>query len=91
MLGKVEVTPSGGEPLQPRGARQKSFLAAMVAAEMLTKPLERNEFLQAVGIEIDWDDPKLARDAVNSALYRLRELVGADAIISPQKRQSHQP
>jgi DNA-binding SARP family transcriptional activator len=80
MLGKIEVQVAGSdaEPLQPRGARQKSFLGAMVACEMLAKPLERDEFLEAAGIEND--DPKLARDAVNSALYRLREVVGRDAI-----------
>jgi DNA-binding SARP family transcriptional activator len=82
MLGRIEVRASeSAEPLQPRGARQKSFLGAMVACEMLARPLERDEFLEAAGIEND--DPKLARDAVNSAIYRLRELLGRDAIVTP--------
>lgn len=80
MLGRIEVQPAdGSEPLQPQGARQKAFLGALVASEMLDGTLGRAEFLDALGIGSD--DSKRARDAVNSALYRLREIVGRDAII----------
>jgi DNA-binding SARP family transcriptional activator len=81
MLGRIEIgRPGLTEPVQPRGARQKSFLGAMVASEMLARPLERERFLEAVGI--DPTEGKLARDAVNSAIYRLREVLGPDAILT---------
>jgi len=80
MLGQIRVQPSDGSaPLHPHGARQKAFLGALVASEMLARPLERTEFLGAVGI--DSDDPKRAWDAVNSALYRLREILGRNCIL----------
>ena len=81
MLGRIEIRrPGVAEPVQPRGARQKSFLGAMIASEMLAHPLERDRFLDAVGI--DPTEGKLARDAVNSAIYRLRDILGPDAILT---------
>lgn len=81
MLGKIEArSNNSSEATQPSGPRQKAFLGAMVVREMLERPLERDDFLEAVGIESD--NPRLARDAVNSAIYRLRDLVGRDVIIS---------
>lgn len=87
MLGKIEVRPldPNSPPVQPRGARQKAFLGTMVANELMGGRLERKEFLEAAGIEIDYDDPKLARDAVNSAIYRLRDLVGHDGILTDRE------
>ncbi|MCC7439695.1 MAG: AAA family ATPase [Armatimonadetes bacterium] len=85
MLGKIEVRPvatSDSGTVQPRGARQKSLLGTMVANELVGGRLERDEFLEAAGIEVDHNDPKLARDAVNSAIYRLRDLVGQDGILT---------
>ena len=84
MLGRIEIRrPGETEPVQPRGARQKSFLGAMVAREVLARPLERDEFLEAAGIERS-DDPKLARDAVNSAIYRLRDVIGHDSLLTDE-------
>lgn len=87
MLGKIEVRPvdPNSLPIQPRGARQKAFLGTMVANEIMGGRLERDEFLEAAGIEVDYDDPKLARDAVNSAIYRLRDLVGHDGILTDRE------
>lgn len=86
MLGKIEVRPAVGAGasgrVQPRGARQKSLLGTMVANELVGGRLKRDEFLEAAGIEVDHNDPKLARDAVNSAIYRLRDLVGQDGILT---------
>jgi hypothetical protein len=82
MLGRIEVRrPDAAEAAAVRGARQKSFLGAMVGRELTGRPLGRDEFLEAAGIE-QGDDPKLARDAVNSAIYRLRDVIGHDAIIT---------
>ena len=86
MLGKIEVRPAVGAGasgrVQPRGARQKSLLGTMVANELVGGRLKRDEFLEAAGIEVDHNDPKLARDAVNSAIYRLRDIVGQDGILT---------
>jgi hypothetical protein len=86
MLGRIEIVSpdSGIETIRPRGARQKALLGALVAGELLPHPMEREEFLEAAGI--DTDDPKLARDAANSAIFRLRELIGHDAIILDGER-----
>lgn len=84
MLGKIEVRPAdpNATAVQPRGARQKAFLGTMVANELMGGRLDRKEFLEAAGIEVDYHNPKLARDAVNSAIYRLRDLVGHDGILT---------
>ena len=84
MIGRIEVRPAdpSAMPARPRGARQKSLLGTMVANELMGGRLARSEFLQAAGIEVDHNDPKLARDAVNSAIYRLRDIVGHDGIVT---------
>lgn len=80
MLGTVAVETPGGGLTPIRGARLRTVLGLLTAARMVSKPLTNNEFCRlAAGGEQDID---LARKTMNMAITRLREAIGAEAIIT---------
>lgn len=80
MFGAVRLVSSPEEETaSPRGQRLKTLLGVMVANEILSRPLERDEFLLIASGNAD--DPKHARDIVNKTVSRLREGLGNPDII----------
>lgn len=80
MLGTISYATAGGELVPIRGGRLRTVLGLLVADAMLRTRLEHREFcyLASGG----GDDPELARKTMNGAIFRLRELLGADAILT---------
>lgn len=80
MLGAIVIRPEEGEPVRLRGAQLCALLGLMVATEMLDRPLSSQE---AMAIVMGNDrDPDTARKAMNFAVFRLRETMGTDAVIT---------
>lgn len=78
LLGSIVIHPPGEEPVRVRGAQLCTLLGLMTADRMLARPLTQNEFVAIVmGSE---RDPESARKSMNFAVFRLRELLGSDAI-----------
>lgn len=78
MIGTITVVGRDGEARQLRGARAKTMLGLLVAAEMVRVPLTRREFTTiASGGETD---PDLAKKTTVMAAARLRETIGAEAV-----------
>ena len=83
MFGRIELSEDsemeGKEPVRPKGERMRVLLGAMVANEILRKPLSREKFLAlATG---GADDPTRARDIVNITVFRLRKEFGDNDVI----------
>lgn len=80
MFGTISIE-RPGEKTQPlRGTRLRSLLALMVADRMLEQPLRHREFCQiATGNN---DAPDHARKVVNISVHRLREILGAESILT---------
>jgi len=80
MLGTVEIGKPQEEKITVRGSRLRALLGLMVADRMLDDPLAYREFCYVVtGIE---DDPERARRTLNGIVYRLREMIGHDSIVT---------
>lgn len=80
MLGSITIQPEEGEAIRLRGAQLCALLGLMVATEMLDRPLSSPE---ATAIVMGNDrDPDRARKAMNFAVFRLRESMGADTVIT---------
>jgi DNA-binding SARP family transcriptional activator len=79
MLGVIEIERPGAEPNRLRGARLRSVLGVMVAELLIPEPLEYREFCRIAAGE---DDPESARKILNVTVFRLRESMGAEAIIT---------
>ncbi|MGE3802382.1 MAG: AAA family ATPase [Candidatus Kapaibacterium sp.] len=83
LFGSIEVRLPNRTPIKLRGSRQKGLLAAMAAAELIGSRMDRETFFEVVGI--DSENLKSRRDSLNSAIYRLRDLLGENAIISGEE------
>ncbi|MCB0710999.1 MAG: ATP-binding protein [Ignavibacteriae bacterium] len=83
LFGSIEVRLPNRTPIKLRGSRQKGLLAAMAAAELIGSRMDRETFFEVVGI--DSENLKNRRDSLNSAIYRLRDLLGENAIISGEE------
>ncbi len=80
MLGAIVIQPEEGEPVRLRGTQLCTLLGLMIATEMLDRPLSSQE---ATAIVMGNDrDPDAARKAMNFAVFRLRESMGPDAVIT---------
>ncbi|MBS1912087.1 MAG: AAA family ATPase [Bacteroidetes bacterium] len=80
MLGSISATLPNGERIRIRGARLRVLLALMVADMMLEQPLRHREFCHiATG---NYDAADHARKVVNISVYRLRELLGQEIILT---------
>ncbi len=78
MLGTVAVENANGELVRVRGARLRAMLGLMVADQMLERPLGHREFLRiAAGHQGSHEQ---ARKVVNITVYRLRDMLGQQAI-----------
>lgn len=80
MLGSIVIQPRSGDPVRLRGAQVCTLLGLLIATEMLDRPLSSQE---ATAIVMGNDrDPEAARKAMNFAVFRLREAMGSDAVIT---------
>ncbi|MCE7934618.1 MAG: hypothetical protein DYG96_08490 [Chlorobi bacterium CHB2] len=79
MLGSIEFRRPNQEPARPRGARLKIILGLLTADRMLEKRLTNREFYCIAAGD---DDLETARTTVYSAMHRLKEIVGPDAILT---------
>jgi hypothetical protein len=80
IFGTISVGLNGEEPTPLRGARLRVLLALLVASRVVRTPLTHREFCSlAAGGETD---PDLARKTANMAVIRLREAIGADAVVT---------
>jgi DNA-binding SARP family transcriptional activator len=79
MLGTITIHRPGEEPHRMRGARLCALLGAIVGTAMLRKPLSHRDFCRLVSGE---NDPEYARKMMNGAVWRLRDLLGQDAVLT---------
>lgn len=79
MFGTIEVLMPEGEAQRITGARIKTVLGLIVAASIADRPLSHREFCSIATGE---EDHERARNTVYVRLHALRELLGADAIIT---------
>lgn len=82
MLGSIEFRRPNQEPARPRGARLKIILGLLTADRMLDKRLTNREFYCIAAGD---DDLETARTTVYSAMHRLKEIVGSDAILTDRE------
>jgi DNA-binding SARP family transcriptional activator len=80
MLGTIELHNPDGEAIAIRGSRLRALLGLLVADQMLDKPLSHRE-MAAILSGAD-DDPDKARKTLNGVVFRLREAIGNDAILT---------
>jgi hypothetical protein len=85
MLGVITVAHPDGEPERVKGARVGKFLGILVADRMLREPLSFRELCRLVAGRDD-EEPERARKALNDAVYRVRELLGPDAVLTDRGR-----
>jgi len=80
MLGTIEAERPDGEKIPIRGSRLRTLLGLMVADGILDEPLAYREFSSIIaGVD---DDPDRARRMLNGVVFRLRELLGHEAILT---------
>lgn len=79
MVGTITVQLPGEEPKKITGARARTVLGLMVAAQLADRPLTHRDFC---AIATGEEDPDRARNVVYVRLHDLRELLGPDAIIT---------
>ncbi len=86
MIGEIAVTISDEPPARVRGSRLARFLALLVADRMLSEPLTFREMCELLDSHHGPVDPERLRKGLNDAVYRVRELLGADAVITERER-----
>lgn len=79
MIGVITVQLPGQEPRKISGARARTVLGLMVAAQLADRPLPHRDFC---AIATGDPDPDRARNVVYVRLHDLRQLLGPDAIIT---------
>jgi DNA-binding SARP family transcriptional activator len=79
MLGTIEFVKPDGEIVRPRGSRLRTLLGLMVADRMLESPLTNREFYRLAAGD---DDIERARNTVHAAMHRLRDSIGAAAVLA---------
>lgn len=83
MFGTIQATLPSGEIVPIRGARLSTMLALMAVDRMLKEPLGVREFRHlAAGGE---EDPEHARKTMNAAVFRLRDLLGVESILTDEE------
>ncbi|MCC7438022.1 MAG: AAA family ATPase [Armatimonadetes bacterium] len=80
MIGTIEVHPPNSEAVKPRGERLRVFLGLLTLDAMVEKRLTQRE-LYRLAVP-DMSDPDDIRKSVNLTVYRLRELMGHQAILT---------
>lgn len=78
MLGTITIRKPDEEPNGIRGSRLRLLLGLMVADKMLEHPLLHREFCRLVSS--GENDPDYARKIMNGAVWRLRDVLGYEAI-----------
>ena len=85
MFGTIEGSTGMSEPpIRPRGERLRTLLGVMAANELLSRPLDREEFLRIASGQNE--AARQARDVVNKTVSRLRESFGnSDFILTDEE------
>ncbi len=84
VLGTIQIGLPGAEMTPLRGVRIRTLLGLMVADQMIGRSLTPKEFVQIAGGAEGGEDPELARKKRNMGVVRLREIMGADAILTDE-------
>ena len=79
MIGEISVQLTGQDPRRLRGERVCACLGALVANKIFSRPLDQVDFNRLATGEAD---PDHARKILKVALFRAREAIGAESIIS---------
>ncbi len=79
MIGEISVQIAEGEPRRLRGERVCACLGALVADKMFSRRLEHVDFNRLATGE---SDPDHARKILKVALFRVREVIGSDSVLS---------
>jgi hypothetical protein len=82
MFGQVVARSSDGGEIAIRGGRLRTVLGLLVADRMLRKPLEHREFCYIAAGSDDTLEPENARKTMNNAIFRLRETLGEESILT---------
>jgi hypothetical protein len=77
VLDTIELHSADGGPVPIRGTRLRTLVGLLVADRMLDEPLDYREFSTIVAGTVD---PDKARKTLNGVVFRLREILGHDAI-----------
>lgn len=85
MLGTIEIRKPGNEPQRLRGPRISKFLGMLVVDRMLDTPLSFREMCRLISGGDTEADPERERKALNDAVYRLREVLGYDSVITERE------
>ena len=83
LIGEIQVQTSGEEARRLKGERVRACLGALVVDHVLSRPLDPVDFLRLATGE---SDPAHARKILKVGLFRTREAIGADAILSDEDR-----
>lgn len=83
MIGEIQVQMPGEETRRLKGERVRACLGALVVDHVLSRPLDPVDFLRLATGE---NDPVHARKILKVGLFRTREAVGADALLSEGER-----
>jgi DNA-binding SARP family transcriptional activator len=82
MLGTIELHAPNGAPIPIRGSRLRTLVGLLVANQMLDEPLDYLEFSRVVA---GTSDPDKARKTLNGVVFRLRDILGHEAIITQEE------
>jgi two-component SAPR family response regulator len=85
VIGTIMTERQGEEPQKIRGSRQRSLLGLLVADRMLEAPLDHHEFRRLVSESGDEHESERARKTMNMAVYRLREAIGEEAVLTDEE------
>ena len=79
VIGEIEVFDGTGESTRVRGAGIKRALGVLISDRILKKPMEFAEIARLLSGD-DVVDPERGRKTVNNAVYKLRKLLGQEAV-----------
>jgi len=80
MFGSIQGITASDEVIPIRGSRLSAMLALMTVDRMMAEPFGVREFRHlAAGGE---DDPEHARKTMNAAVFRLRDLLGTESVVT---------
>ena len=85
LFGRVEAIKSDGNVIEVKGGRLRTLLSLMGAAPLLSVPLEHREFCFLAAGSDDMLEPEKARKTMNGGIFRLRDILGEDAIITDEE------
>ena len=81
-FGRIEAFSENDDVMEVRGGRLRTLLGVMAAVPLLQAPPDHREFCYLAAGSDDMLDPEKARKTMNGAVFRLREVLGEDAVLT---------